>query len=238
MAIILNLETTSKCCSVALSKDGWTWIVQEDHSANGHAELLTIFIQKVLANAQIDWTAIDAIAISKGPGSYTGLRIGTSTAKGICYALQKPLIAVDTLESLAWATQQYYQQESSALVSLIDARRMDAYAAVFDSNLQVIQEPYFCTLTSNSFLEHLEKNNIDTLYITGDASSKYQELLAETQHSNIIYSSIQSVSARYLGALAEQLYHQKQFEDIAYFEPFYLKTPHITKPSSKKIGIS
>lgn len=232
MAIILNLETTSKSCSVCLSKDGWAWVVQEDHTANGHAELLTLFIQKVLDRAKIDWSAVDAIAISKGPGSYTGLRIGTSTAKGICYALQKPLIAVDTLQSLAWATQQYYQKEKAALVTLIDARRMDAYAAIFDHKLQAIQAPYFCTLTTDSFLEHLQKSQIDKLYIAGDACPKYEELLGKLP--NVVYSPIKSVSARYLAALAEQQFQEKKFEDIAYFEPFYLKMPHITKPSKKK----
>ncbi|MCP4443664.1 MAG: tRNA (adenosine(37)-N6)-threonylcarbamoyltransferase complex dimerization subunit type 1 TsaB [Aureispira sp.] len=231
MAIILNLETTSKSCSVCLSKNGWPWIVREDHNPNGHAELITQFIQSVLDTANIGWEEVDAIAISKGPGSYTGLRIGTSTAKGICYALNKPLLAVDTLQSLAWVSQQHYKVEKSAFISLIDARRMDVYAAVFNSKNQTVQEPYFCTVNENSFLDLLEKMDIEHLYISGDGAAKYSTLIGD--NPKVTFSPIQQVSARHLPYLAEQLFQEKVFEDLAYFEPFYLKTPHITKPKKK-----
>lgn len=230
--IILTIETATRSCSVCLSKDGQPWIVRETSSQSGHAEQLTLFIEEVLQTANLSLREVDAIAVSQGPGSYTGLRIGVSTVKGLCYALDKPMIAVDTLQALAFGAIQHYDRSKAAYVALMDARRMDAYVGVYRANGEVIKEPYFATLASNSFDFLLEDSSIEELVLVGDAVEKYQDICTTRPLKK---SVVQLPSSKYLTDLAYRAYQKQNFVDVAYFEPFYLKKPNITKPKPKFI---
>ena len=231
MAIkILSIETATRSCSVCLSKDGQPWIVREVQSQSGHAEQLTLFIQEVMKIANLDLQELDAIAVSQGPGSYTGLRIGISTAKGLCYALDKPLLAIDTLQALAFGAIQDYYQPKAAYVALMDARRMDAYVGIYTADFEILKAPYFATLEPESFEEVLENVGIDEIVLVGDAVEKYQDSCTTKPLKN---STVQLPSSKYLSWLAYLAYQAKQTVDVAYFEPFYLKKPNITKPKPK-----
>lgn len=231
MAIkILALETATKSCSTCLGKDGQPWVVRETKSDTGHAETMTLYIEEVAKTAAIDLKDIDAVAVSQGPGSYTGLRIGVSTAKGLCYALDKPMIAVDTLEALAFGARQQHRQSKTAYVALMDARRMDAYVGIYDDDLNSIKAPYFATLEANSFDFLLEMNAIEQVVLVGDAVEKYAPIVT---NDKIILSPVRLPSSKYMTALAQEAFIQQKFVDVAYFEPFYLKQPNITKPKAR-----
>lgn len=222
---ILHLETSTQNCSVCLSRDGKPWIVQQLQDPSGHAANLTLFIQKVLQLADLKLEDIDAVAVSQGPGSYTGLRIGISTAKGLCYTLNKPMIAVDTLQALAMATPKE-KHKKTAYVGMLDARRMDAYVGIYEADGTIVQAPYFCTLTPTSFDHLLTSEGYERVFLAGDATSKYTDSVT---NDAIIISTVGLPNASYLCALAYAQYQKKMFVDTAYFEPFYLKKPHITK---------
>ena len=228
---ILTLDTTTVRCSIGLAKGGHTWILRESDVPNGHAQNSTLFIQSVLQTAQISLQALTAVAVSKGPGSYTGLRIGASTAKGLCYALGKPLLAIDTLQALAWgARQQLLLPHPDAIyIGCLDARRLDAYIGIYDAQLQPLVEPYFATLTPEHAAELAARYQTEQLWLSGDAAPKWLE-----QGSPFLKDSgVHQPSARYLSALAQKAWNEQRLEDVAYFEPFYLKQPHITRPKPK-----
>lgn len=227
---ILTIETSTKSCSTCLAKDGKPWIVRETKSQSGHAEKITLFIQEIMDTAGISLEEVDAIAVSKGPGSYTGLRIGVSTVKGLCYALNKPMLAVDTLQALAWGASTYETGNKIAYVALMDARRMDAYVGIYNHQMEVIKAPYFATLAEDSFDFLLEDEAIEEVVLVGDATEKYQPLLT---NEKIRISKVELPSAKYMAGLAQQALDNNAFEDVAYFEPFYLKKPNITKPKPK-----
>ena len=171
MATILNIETTTTNCSVSLSKQGETLVLKEDYSTNySHAESLHVFIDEVLKSSQLKLSDIDAIAVSKGPGSYTGLRIGVSAAKGLCYALDKPLISVSTLESLSHQV----QISDGIIVPMLDARRMEIYSAVFNVEHQIIRDIQAQILENNLFLEYLKKTKV---YFIGNAVDKTKSII-------------------------------------------------------------
>jgi tRNA threonylcarbamoyladenosine biosynthesis protein TsaB len=225
--LILNIETTTNVGSVSLSLKGKTWIMREDYSGD-HAKNLTLFINEIITTANIKLEDIDAVSISEGPGSYTGLRIGVSIAKGICYTLNKPLIAVNTLKSLAYAVKLLNPvSENDLIIPVMDARRMDAYAAVYSANLDSLKEPFFLSLTENTF-EELSKNG-SKIWICGNASEKFQAI----SKGNFTFSKIHLCSSRFLENLALKSFYSSKFEDIAYYEPFYLKPPNITTPKIK-----
>lgn len=230
----LLLETSSRVCSVGLSRNGKIWILKEDSEANGHASKLTLYIQEVLALAELELKDIAAVGFSKGPGSYTGLRIGLSTAKGICYAMDLPLLGLSTLKSIA--QEMHYQNLSNSTnhiyLSIMDARRMDAYAAVYDAQMNCVQEDYFVTLSLEYLQELKAKYQVDQIYLGGDAVEKIKPLI-EGHQQEFIATRINGNSAKYLATLAQDVLENKQFEDVAYVEPFYLKKPNITKPKSK-----
>lgn len=228
---ILSIETTTRSCSVCLSKDGQAWIVREVQSQSGHAEQLTLFIQEVMKIANLDLKELDAIAVSQGPGSYTGLRIGVSTVKGLCYALDKPMLAIDTLQALAFGAIQDDYNPKAAYVALMDARRMDAYVGVYNADFEVLKAPYFATLAPTSFDVLLENPKINEVVLVGDAIEKYQDICTTNP---LKISAVQLPSARYLSWLAYVAYQAQEFVDVAYFEPFYLKKPNITKPKKPK----
>ncbi len=232
---ILALETTTHTCSVALIKDGQTWILREDDAPNGHAQSITLFIQAVMQTANLPLSALSAIAISRGPGSYTGLRIGLSTAKGLCYALGKPLLAVDSLRALAWGA----REASGSLAprwgyaALMDARRMDAYVGLYDAALRPLCAPYFATLQANSLDSLLLEYDLEGWIIGGNAAAKFMELFGDGLPVSLQDSGVAPPSARFLAALAQTAWEEQRLESVAYFEPFYLKKPHITRPKPK-----
>ncbi|MBP6127973.1 tRNA (adenosine(37)-N6)-threonylcarbamoyltransferase complex dimerization subunit type 1 TsaB [Flavobacterium sp.] len=213
MALILNIETATKNCSVALSKDGRTLAIREIAEQNfSHAEKLHIFIEELLLETNVTLKEVKAIAVSQGPGSYTGLRIGVSAAKGLCYALSIPLIAVDTLEILA----RKINISNGIILPMIDARRLEVYSAFFDSNYAKIRETKAEIIDENSFQEETE-----ILHLIGDGAMKFKEILTDEKFK--YYPEMQFPSATEMSLISFQKFQNKQFEDVAYFEPFYLK---------------
>ena len=213
MAIILNLETATKNCSVGLAKDGVTFALKE-FAGEGytHAEKLHVFIEEVLKEAGLDFKDLNAIAVSMGPGSYTGLRIGVSAAKGLCYALNIPLLAIDTLELLA----RKIVVDSGVIIPMIDARRMEAYTAIFDAEYNKVRETK-AEVIGDSFFD----NVAGTIHLVGDGAAKYHEVLPAGKfvyHENAIYPS-----AAEMAVLSFNKYKKSDTVDVAYFEPFYLK---------------
>ena len=214
MTYILSIETATTNCSVSLSRNGKTVFLKEDNSINySHAESLHVFIDAVLNEAGITSKNLDAVAISKGPGSYTGLRIGVSAAKGLCFALDKPLISIPTLEVLA---HQVVCSEG-AIVSMLDARRLEVYAAIYNSNYNEIKETEAKILDSNAFAEQLNHGKI---YFVGNGVEKTKVLI---NHPNAIFVEDKLPSANQMSLLAYNKYKISDFEDVAYFEPYYLK---------------
>ncbi len=221
MALLLLLETSSEVCSVALARDEKLLSIRESREKKSHAAWLTVFIEEILKEQNISAADLDAVVVSKGPGSYTGLRIGVSTAKGLCYATDKPLIAINTLDALASGVKKERLDQSTddfLLCPLIDARRMEVYAAVFDKNLEKIQDVKAQVIDGDSYQEYIQKDQ--PFYIFGDGAAKVAEVL---QCKNVNYLPGVVPSARYLIEPAIQKYRQKAFEDVAYFEPYYLK---------------
>ncbi|MBP2284090.1 tRNA threonylcarbamoyladenosine biosynthesis protein TsaB [Flavobacterium sp. CG_23.5] len=222
MTYILNIETATKNCSVAIAKDGITIhckeIAEEGYS---HAERLHVFIEEVIAEAGINLKDLSAIAVSQGPGSYTGLRIGVSAAKGLCYALDIPLIAIDTLKTLA---SQVIVKEG-LIIPMIDARRMEVYSAIFTPNFEIKRTILAEVITEDSFND-LE----ETIYFVGDCSEKCKTVL--TKDNFIFLDEIKYPSAKEMSLLSFEKYKISDTVDVAYFEPYYLKDFMIT--TSKK----
>ncbi len=214
MPNILCLETSTTNCSVAIVVDGNIKAIREENNQKfSHAEKLHVFISEVLDESGIDKNDLDAVAISKGPGSYTGLRIGVSAAKGLCFALDIPLIATPTLEVLA----QQAQCEDCFIIPLLDARRMEVYSAVFNSKKEQIRETKAEILNESSFQKYLEERK--TIFL-GDGASKFKELCS---HKNAIFLDNKFPSSANMALLGEAKYKMSDIEDIAYFEPYYLK---------------
>jgi tRNA threonylcarbamoyladenosine biosynthesis protein TsaB len=219
MSLILNIETASTNCSVALAKEGVLLAIREENTPNySHSEQLHVFIEAVLAEAKYDLEDLDAIAVSKGPGSYTGLRIGVSAAKGLCFSLGLPLISIPTLESMA-----HQVTGHDFIIPLLDARRMEVYAAVFDKHRHRVRETRAEIVDGHSFKEFVQKGKVVLL---GSGAEKCKALLMEP---NIVFYPESVPSAREMASLSYQKFLNKQFEDVAYFEPFYLKDFLITK---------
>jgi tRNA threonylcarbamoyladenosine biosynthesis protein TsaB len=213
MPYILNIETATKNCSVAVAKDGQVLLCKEV-AAEGysHAEKLHVFIEDSLKEANLKFSDLSAVAVSKGPGSYTGLRIGVSAAKGFCFALNIPLISVDTLEVLA----SQIQISEGIIVPMLDARRMEVYSAVFDPEMHQIRGVQAEIITSESF-----SNNRQKMHIIGDCQEKIKAVLTAENfiyHKEVIYPS-----AKEMASLSHAKFQKNDFEDVAYFEPFYLK---------------
>lgn len=224
MAIILSIETATTNCSVSLSKEGETFALKEDYNDGySHAERLHVFIDEILTENNIDKSEIDAVAISKGPGSYTGLRIGVSAAKGLCYALNIPLISVSTLDALAHQV----KTTEGFIIPMLDARRMEVYAEVFNANFQSIRPIKAEVLNETSYLEYLEK---DMVYFVGNGVAKTKTLITH-KHANFVENRLPS--AKEMGALAFNKYKKSDTEDVAYFEPYYLKDFVALKPKPK-----
>ena len=229
--MILCLETATPVCSVALNSACCTLAMRETEGQNAHSEKITNFIHEVMEEAKINYPQLDAVAVSQGPGSYTGLRIGVSTAKGICYAADLPLMAIDTLEAMAYGMKDKLGSQigpDDLLIPMIDARRMEVYASIFDANLNRINDTAALVIDENSF-EDLRKDH--RLWLFGDGAPKLSKLFENQPNINIIDGF--KPSAAYMKVLAEQALLKQQFVDVAYFEPFYLKDFIAGKPHVK-----
>ncbi len=213
MSFILSIETATKNCSIALSKEGKTIALKEIANQNfSHAEKLHVFIEEILTENQITFKDLIALAVSKGPGSYTGLRIGVSSAKGLCYALNIPLISIDTLTLLA----RQITVKEGVIVPMIDARRMEVYTAVFNPEFKMIKEVEALIVDENSFSEIESK-----VHLVGDGALKFKETLTNEKFK--FYDDIIYPSANEMSELAFEKYKISDFENVAYFEPYYLK---------------
>lgn len=220
MSYILNIETATKNCSVALAKDGKTILCKEiAEEGYSHAERLHVFIEAIIKEAGIALQDLSAIAVSQGPGSYTGLRIGVSAAKGLCYALDIPLIAVDTLQALAAQV----TISSGLIIPMIDARRMEVYSAIFSPTLEKKREVLAQIIDDNSFEDRQE-----TLYFIGDCADKCKSVLTKENH--VFLEEIVYPSAKEMSVLSFEKFKISDTVDVAYFEPYYLKDFMITAP--------
>ena len=214
MAIILNLETATTNCSVSLAKDGEVIAIKEHDTPNySHSEQLHVFIKETLEMASVSFSEVDAIAVSKGPGSYTGLRIGVSAAKGLCFSLDLPLIALPTLESMAY---QMKETKADFIIPVLDARRMEVYSAVFDATQTEVRETRAEIIQENSFVEFIQKGRV---LLLGSGAEKCEPVLK----ASVDYNTSVVPSAREMAQLSYLKYKVKNFEDVAYFEPYYLK---------------
>lgn len=208
------METATTNCSVGISQDGKIIALKEDNSRNySHAEKLHVFIDEVLKEVNMEAEELDAIAVSKGPGSYTGLRIGVSAAKGLCFSLNIPLISVPTLDLLACQL----KGESGLIVPMLDARRMEVYSAVFESEGRQIRGTQAQVLDENSFSEYLEKSKV---HFIGNGVTKFEEVCTS---QNAVFHKLKFPSANDMAQIAEEKYKKSDIEDVAYFEPYYLK---------------
>jgi tRNA threonylcarbamoyladenosine biosynthesis protein TsaB len=230
MSKILCIETSTNVCSVALTEKGKVLFSEEEFSANSHAAMLTVLIERIMKRAGIEINEIDAVAVSSGPGSYTGLRIGVSTAKGICYALDKPLIAVSSLYIIAQQAllmhNDILNNDNILLCPMIDARRMEVYTALFDKNLNNIEDISAKIINADSYSALLEKQKIAFF---GNGSTKCKALISND--NAIFIDNIYPVAS----AMAMSVYkkfNDNHFEDTAYFEPFYLKDFIATTPKN------
>lgn len=220
MPTILNIETATRNCSVSVARDGVMLSLREIATEGySHAEKLHVFIEETVSEAGLTFSDLDAIAVGRGPGSYTGLRIGTSAAKGFCFALDIPLISVDTLHVLASQA----KVSDGWIIPMLDARRMEVYSAIFDSDLNLIREVQAQVIDEESFAE------IDqTVYFVGDSNQKCKTVLAKPNF--VFLDAVVYPSAREMCAISNALFEKGSFADTAYFEPFYLKDFLIAPP--------
>jgi tRNA threonylcarbamoyladenosine biosynthesis protein TsaB len=220
MPLILQIETATTSCSVALVLDGQVSAIKELDQRNIHAEAITLFIEEVFTVSRKKYSELDAVAVSSGPGSYTGLRIGVSTAKGLCYALDKPLIAVETLKAMAdGLTKRLAGQLSinTLLCPMIDARRMEVFTALFDMDGNKVMPTEAMIVDKDSFAGYL---NNQPIVFFGDGAEKCSETLS---HPNARFETGFANSAVDLTTAAVAKFNAREFEDMAYFEPYYLK---------------
>ena len=219
MSCILNLDTSTDVCSVAVSEDGTCIYHQEDHSGPNHAVKLGVYVDEALSFADSHAIPVDAVAVGSGPGSYTGLRIGASMAKGICYGRDIPLIAVPTLELLCVPLLLGHQEieDNALLCPMIDARRMEVYAALYDRALRPVRETQADIVDENTYKEWLDERPV---YFFGNGADKCKDVLT---HPNAHLIEGVEPQAKWMYPLAEKRVALEQYEDVAYFVPFYLK---------------
>lgn len=218
MGTILNIETSTNVCSTAISKDGEIEFHLEDYDGQTHANKLGTFVKKSLEYLKGRNMQLDAVSVSCGPGSYTGLRIGVSMAKGICFGSNIPLIAIPTLEILCVLPLLYNELEDNAILCpMIDARRMEVYTALYDRSLKQLTQTTAMVIDENSFLSELDKSPI---YFFGNGANKIKEII---KHPNARFIDKVEPLAKSMSILSEKAFLNKEFKDVAYFEPFYLK---------------
>lgn len=233
--MILCLETATPTCSVAINDGSQNLALRECKGQNAHSEKITLFIKEVLDEVGLTYNQLDAVAVSKGPGSYTGLRIGVSTAKGVCYAAGLPLMAVDTLHAMAYGMRDKLGAElqpGDLLVPMIDARRLEVYCAVFDTNLNKVKDTEAVVFDQTARLLPLTSRlSFTRLWLFGDGAPKLRELVDDEDQIRVIDDF--APSAAYMATLSNQALKAGDFVDVAYFEPFYLKDFIAGKPHVK-----
>jgi tRNA threonylcarbamoyladenosine biosynthesis protein TsaB len=240
MPYILYLETATKICSVAIAKGETLISLKETSIGNSHSSLITLFAEDVVKEAKIEFSDLAAVCVSMGPGSYTGLRIGVSTAKGFCYALGIPLIAVNTLQSMAklFINEHPELNKDIILCPMVDARRMEVFTAFFNKQASFIRETKADIINDESYTDFLSENKV---IFFGDGADKCRQILS--QNANSQFDDSFTISSKGMISLAFNKFQKKQFEDTAYFEPYYLKDFVATIPrkltdfnKSKKTG--
>lgn len=228
MSCILHIETSTAVCSVAVSEDGQTIFVQEDLKGPSHAVSLGVFVDEALSFIDSRAIPLDAVAVSCGPGSYTGLRIGVSMAKGVCYGRNVPLIGIPTLEVLCVPVLLYHElPEDAWLCPMIDARRMEVYTALYDRALTMKQEISAEIIDENSFIDVLNEHPV---YFFGNGAAKCREQIT---HRNAHFIDDIHPLAKMMFPLAEKAVARDDYKDVAYFEPFYLKEFVASLPTKK-----
>lgn len=233
MALILSIETGTDICSVGLARDGELLSLRESCEGRDHARNLALFVDELLRETEISPDELDAVAVGKGPGSYTGLRIGVSFAKGLCYGLNIPLVAVGSLDALAEVAVEDYEAgivdvdawDKALLMPMVDARRMEVYTQLFSSDVKPRSEVSAEIITAESFARERAEHQV---VIFGNGAAKCRELLPDATYIDV------TPSARGLVRLAQERFDAGQTEDIAYFEPFYLKD-FVVIPSKKRL---
>ena len=226
MATILSIETSTQVCSVAVAEDNHVIYHEEDFDGPSHAVKCGVFIQNALSFAESHAIPLDAVAVSEGPGSYTGLRIGASMAKGVAYGRNIPLINIPTLELMCVPVLLYHEEipEDSLLVPMIDARRMEVYAAIYDISLHCIRNIQADIVDAETYIDYLERRPV---IFFGNGSTKCRDIIA---HPNAMFIPDINPLASNMAPLAEQRIRSGRIADTAYFEPFYLKDFQATKP--------
>ncbi len=219
MATILHIETSTEVCSVAVSQDGLCVFEREDREGPNHAVKSGVFIDEALSHIDSQLLTLDAVAVSGGPGSYTGLRIGVSTAKGVCFGRDARLISVPTLEVLCVPVllQEKVKEDNALLCPMLDARRMEVYAALFDRSLREVRPTQADIVDGDTYRAFLDERPV---YFFGNGAAKCMEVI---DHPNARFIEGVVPLARWMFPLAERRFFDQKFEDVAYFEPFYLK---------------
>lgn len=222
MALILNIDTATNIGSVCLSKDGQVLQTLVNDQQQDHAATMTLFIQQLMQEHRVTPAQLDAIAVSAGPGSYTGLRVGVATAKGLCYAWEKPLIAISTLQQMTLGILSVANDENALYAPMLDARRMEVYTAVYTAQLDEILAPQALILTPEAYAAQLADKEV---FFFGNGSDKWQQLMGQHAHATFLPYTL---NAAHMVQLAEKAFEKGTFEDVAYFSPFYLKPFHST----------
>ena len=222
MALLLHIETATERGSVAVSRDDRLLSLAESQEDFRHTRDTTLLVEQALSEAQVWSRDLHGVSLSQGPGSYTALRVGASVAKGLCYALDVPLVAIDTLEALANAASQQYKAD--LYVPMIDARRMEVYTAFYDAQLLCVKPQHALVLSENTFA--VEREAKQRIVLTGNGAAKIAQIQDAQQY---VFAEI-LCSATHLIPLAARAFRAKNFANTAYFEPFYLKPPNITRP--------
>lgn len=229
MSYILSIETSTSICSVAVHKEGKLMANADLYLEKSHSNSLTPLIEQILKHCDLSMSEIQAVAVSSGPGSYTGLRIGLSTAKGLCYALDLPLISISSLDSMIVQVFNYYHQEGLVYIPMIDARRMEVFYKVTNFKFSELNEMSNLVLTKNSFQDYVDR--YEKILLFGNGAVKAFDLLNDQSEKFLLVNNI-NPSAQFYGELAFKKYESKEFEDLAYFEPNYGK--EFYSPKSKK----
>lgn len=226
MSLILSIETATTVCSVAVHKEGELLAVQSLYMDKSHSGLLAPSIKSLVEYCGHTLNDLDAIAVSEGPGSYTGLRIGVSAAKGLCFALDIPMVAVSTLEAMALGVNKYNYTQA-LLCPMIDARRMEVYCLFADHEMNIVGTTQPVIVDKSSFSEHLMNRQV---LFFGNGAAKCREIIAS---ENAVFLPDVQPDATHIGTIATEKFRNGQFEDVAYFEPFYLKEFRVTTPKVK-----
>ena len=230
MSLILNIETSTSVCSAALTEGDKVVFEKVSFEGHAHAALLGVYVEEALGFVKENGLKLDAVAVSSGPGSYTGLRIGVSMAKGLCFGYGIPLIGIHSLDIMAYTAIRANNHEEGLYCSMMDARRMEVYSAFYDADGNQVRETSADIINADSYLTYLEKGKV---FFFGDGSSKCKSVLTSP---NAVFIDAINPLASNMGALSQKAFDEKHFEDVAYFEPFYLKEFQATIAKNKVLS--